>query len=176
VVGLGNHSMPNTRHSVGMAVVNHLAEKLGAEWSFSKKYQGYLAMTQIPQQNIILLKPKLLMNVNGRSIVRVVSAYNIQPSHVILVHDELDKALGKFSIKYGGSAGGHKGVKSSINQLMSLEMVRLRVGIGRPVDRSQVSDYVLQDFSESEKPILTCVLEECSQTILNYLHPSDDTT
>lgn len=70
VVGLGNHSLPDTRHSVGMLVVDCLARHLGAIWHFNSRSIGHLAVTNVDDQEIILLKPTVAMNINGRSIAR----------------------------------------------------------------------------------------------------------
>ncbi|KFP70811.1 putative peptidyl-tRNA hydrolase, partial [Acanthisitta chloris] len=81
---------------------------------------------------LVLLKPRRLMNLNGLSVASAAKTYNLGPKDVYLVHDDLDKALGKVAIKQGGSARGHNGVRSCISALHSNEMTRLRVGIGRP--------------------------------------------
>ncbi|KFP82676.1 putative peptidyl-tRNA hydrolase, partial [Apaloderma vittatum] len=81
---------------------------------------------------LVLVKPRRLMNLNGLSIASAAEIYNFRPEDIYLVHDDLDKALGKVAIKLGGSARGHNGVQSCIGALHSNEMTRLRVGIGRP--------------------------------------------
>lgn len=70
-MGLGNHTMPETRHSIGMTVVNHLAEKLDVKWQYSRSFSGYYGTTQISQLQVILFKSKLLMNINGKSIFKI---------------------------------------------------------------------------------------------------------
>nr|XP_009933514.1 PREDICTED: probable peptidyl-tRNA hydrolase [Opisthocomus hoazin] len=84
--------------------------------------------------------------------------YNLRPEDIYLVHDDLDKALGKVAIKLGGSARGHNGVRSCISALRSNEMTRLRVGIGRPEGDVTVSSYVLAPFSAEEQERLEQVL------------------
>ncbi|XP_031556206.1 probable peptidyl-tRNA hydrolase [Actinia tenebrosa] len=169
VVGLGNYTMPETRHSIGMAAVNHLADKLGVSFQYDKKLSGLYGITQIDDADVILLKPKLLMNINGRSVVKVASAYKIEARNVILVHDDLDKDLGRYSIKHGGSARGHNGVKSVIGSLMSCEMERFLIGIGRPKYKSEVIDYVLQKFTPAEKEVVKDIVDECSNAIIAHL-------
>ncbi|KFQ92915.1 putative peptidyl-tRNA hydrolase, partial [Nipponia nippon] len=83
-------------------------------------------------RELLLLKPRRLMNVNGLSVASAAEIYSLRPEDIYLVHDDLDKALGKVAIKLGGSARGHNGVRSCISALQSNEMTRVRVGIGRP--------------------------------------------
>ena len=75
MVGLGNHDLPGTRHSVGMSVVDHLASQLGATWKYNKQCIGYVAVSHMEGQQVVLLKPKLAMNINGRSIGRACKFY-----------------------------------------------------------------------------------------------------
>lgn len=132
VVGLGNHGMFNTRHSVGMRVVDHTAAQLGLQWTTDRDCKGSIAVSATTAEHaVVLLKPRLLMNVNGKSVAATARKFGISPESVLLVHDDLDKALGKFRIKHGGSAHGHNGVRSCIASLKTNEMPRILVGIGR---------------------------------------------
>ncbi|XP_033643002.1 probable peptidyl-tRNA hydrolase [Asterias rubens] len=177
VVGLGNHSMPNTRHSVGMAAVDRLCRHLKASWSKDGDCQGDVAIATLDScQRFILLKPRLLMNINGRSVIKAARKYKVASSDIYLVHDDLDRAFGKLSIKEGGSAGGHNGVKSSITALGTEIMPRLRIGIGRPTNQNAVIDYVLGGFSLSEKERLPHILEESTMKILNHVKKRTDKT
>jgi PTH1 family peptidyl-tRNA hydrolase len=134
VVGLGNHGMGNTRHSVGMDVMTYTATRLGLHWSTDRECKGSVAVgTTECGQRLVLLKPRLLMNVNGRSVAATARKYGIQPEWVVLVHDDLDKKFGKLRVKSGGSACGHNGIKSCIGALKTDVMSRVRVGIGRCV-------------------------------------------
>ncbi|XP_078348394.1 putative peptidyl-tRNA hydrolase isoform X2 [Oculina patagonica] len=169
VVGLGNHCLPDTRHSVGMLVVDCLAKQLGATWRFNMRSMGHLAVTKVDNQQIILLKPTVLMNINGKSIARTAAMYNVNPSNVILVHDDLDRPVGKYSLKHGGSAGGHNGVRSAIASLSSDALKRVRVGIGRPNNRHHVTDYVLSKFESSEIPVVQDTAEQCCKVLMDEL-------
>ncbi|KXJ16632.1 putative peptidyl-tRNA hydrolase [Exaiptasia diaphana] len=161
--------MPETRHSIGMTVINDLANKLEVKWQQNKRFSGFYGITQVNQLEVILFKSKLLMNINGRSVFKIACAYNIQPSHILLIHDDLDKVLGKYSFKNGGSARGHNGVKSVLTSFKSCDFKRLLVGIGRPANRSQVVEYVLQKFTDQENDVVTNIVDECSELVLNHL-------
>uniref|UniRef100_H3DH51 peptidyl-tRNA hydrolase n=1 Tax=Tetraodon nigroviridis TaxID=99883 RepID=H3DH51_TETNG len=174
VVGLGNPGMDGTRHSVGMAVLGALAARLRVadRWRPDKHVSGEVIVCEEPT-SVVLLRPRLLMNVNGVSVARAAGKYGIQPEDILLVHDELDKPLGKISIKQGGSPRGHNGVRSCIDCLQTDVMPRLRVGIGRPAGKSSVERHVLGRFSCEEKKVLDSVLLQSVDLVLSQLSVLD---
>ncbi|XP_010210432.1 PREDICTED: probable peptidyl-tRNA hydrolase [Tinamus guttatus] len=105
----------------------------------------------------------------GRVCVSKAKLYNLSPEDIYLVHDDLDKALGKVAIKLGGSARGHNGVRSCISALQSDEMTRLRVGIGRPEGKTTVTCYVLGPFSSKEQEMLQQVLTQAATCLLEHI-------
>lgn len=167
IVGLGNHILPDTRHSVGMFLVDCLGKQLAVSWQFDRKSMGHIAATQINGQQFILLKPTVAMNLNGNSILKTATKFSVNPRNIVLAHDDLDRPLGKFSIKYGGSAGGHNGVKSAIASLKCDLMKRARIGIGRPDDKDDVTQYVLSKFNSSEIAIVRDTIERCCEVLIN---------
>lgn len=166
VVGLGNHSLPSTRHSVGMSALNHLADQLGIKWSYDKKCLGFVANYQTEKYELMLLKPKLAMNINGKSIFRAVNLFRVPVENIILVQDDLDKPLGKIRVKLEGTASGHNGIKSTISALKTDKLKRYKIGIGRPVDQNQVVDYVLEEFDNVELLTVNQTLRECVNLLL----------
>jgi len=114
------------------------------------------------------------MNINGRCVANAYRKYGIRATtDVLLVHDDLDRDFGKLSIKHGGSANGHNGVKSSAGMLQSDAMKRMRVGVGRPYNRDAVTRYVLSDFSLKEKEVLDdMVLQPAVDKILHEISPN----
>uniref|UniRef100_A0A3B4Z6V3 Peptidyl-tRNA hydrolase 1 homolog n=1 Tax=Stegastes partitus TaxID=144197 RepID=A0A3B4Z6V3_9TELE len=106
VVGLGNPGMDGTRHSVGMAVLGALATRLGVadRWRGDKYVSGEVILSEVQQTHVVLLRPRMLMNVNGVSVAKAAAKFGIKPEDVLLVHDDLDKPLGKIAVKHGGSA------------------------------------------------------------------------
>ncbi|XP_057581076.1 probable peptidyl-tRNA hydrolase isoform X5 [Hippopotamus amphibius kiboko] len=121
VAGLGNPGLPGTRHSVGMAVLGQLARRLGVaeSWARDRRCAADLALASLGDAQLVLLRPRRLMNVNGRSVARAAELFGLTAEEVYLVHDELDKPLGKLALKLGGSARGHNGVRSCISCLNS---------------------------------------------------------
>uniref|UniRef100_F7BU79 Peptidyl-tRNA hydrolase 1 homolog n=1 Tax=Equus caballus TaxID=9796 RepID=F7BU79_HORSE len=106
VAGLGNPGMPRTRHSVGMAVLGQLARRLGVaeSWARDRRCAADLALASLGDAQLVLLRPRRLMNANGRSVARAAELFGLTAEEVYLVHDELDKPLGKLALKLGGSA------------------------------------------------------------------------
>ncbi|KAF1389634.1 hypothetical protein PFLUV_G00075500 [Perca fluviatilis] len=175
VVGLGNPGMEGTRHSVGMAVLGALAARLGVadRWRGDKHVSGEVIVSEVQQTHVVLLRPRLLMNVNGVSVAKAAGKYGIRPEDIVLVHDELDKPLGKIVIKHGGSARGHNGVRSCVDCLQTDVMPRLRVGIGRPTGKTPVERHVLGRFSSEEKKVLESVLVQSVDLLLSQLSQED---
>ncbi|KAE8576122.1 hypothetical protein XENTR_v10004062 [Xenopus tropicalis] len=121
VVGLGNYRMAGTRHSIGMAVVNQLARRLNIadRWKADRQAGADLTDTDIDGMHVVLMKPRQFMNLNGKSVANAATKFRLKPENIYLLHDELDKPLGKVSLKFGGSARGHNGVRSCITCLQS---------------------------------------------------------
>ncbi|XP_056602475.1 probable peptidyl-tRNA hydrolase [Triplophysa dalaica] len=171
IVGLGNPGMNGSRHSVGMAVLTRIAEHLGTldNWRSDRQVSGEVIVTEHQEVQLVLLRPKLLMNVNGVSVAKAASKFSIQPEHILLIHDELDKPLGKFGIKHGGSARGHNGVRSCVDCLHTDVMPRLRIGIGRPSGQTSVERHVLGRFSQEEQKVLDSVVKQSLDVLLMYI-------
>ncbi|KAK0156492.1 putative peptidyl-tRNA hydrolase [Merluccius polli] len=167
--------MEATRHSVGMAVLGALAARLDLadRWQGDKRVSGEVIVSEIKDTPVILLRPKLLMNINGVSVAKAAAKYGVRAEDIVLVHDELDKPLGKTAFKYGGSASGHNGVRSCIYVLQSDVMLRLRVGIGRPEGKRSVQGHVLGRFSRTEEPLVAAVLQQSVDLLLSRLAQPD---
>ncbi|XP_023150122.1 probable peptidyl-tRNA hydrolase [Amphiprion ocellaris] len=175
VVGLGNPGMDGTRHSVGMAVLGALAARLGVadRWRGDKYVSGEVILSEVQQTNVVLLRPRMLMNVNGVSVAKAAGKFGVKPEDILLVHDELDKPLGKIAVKHGGSARGHNGVRSCVDCLQTDVMLRLRVGIGRPTGKTSVERHVLSRFTSEEMKVLDQVLVQSVDLILSQVSQQD---
>ncbi|XP_063172045.1 peptidyl-tRNA hydrolase isoform X1 [Candoia aspera] len=171
VAGLGNYTFPGTRHSVGMAVLNHLASQLNMadQWKMDKQCSAEMAVAHLGDTELLLVKPRKFMNLNGVSVVAAAERYNLNTEDIYLVHDDLDKPLGKISLKLGGSARGHNGVRSCISSLRSDRMVRIRIGIGRPTGKVAVDDYVLSLFTSTEQEVLPRIFEHATTILLQHI-------
>ncbi len=167
VAGLGNPGVKyqNTRHNIGFMVLDSLSGELGFCFSFDKKINAEVGAWQTDSNKIFFLKPCSFMNLSGECIAPFASYFNIE--YVLVIHDDIDIAFGDIRFKYGGSSGGHNGLKS-IDKMMGNEYFRLRFGVGR--GDGNVAEYVLSNFGTSEKdkilPLITCskkaILHFCS--------------
>lgn len=145
LIGLGNPDVKftHTRHNAGFKVIDTVAAQYGGHWrSFSDKQIAQIRIHDIP---VLLVKPLTYMN-NSGDVVPYLKKNGFTAADILVIHDELESAQGKLSFKGGGSARGHNGIKSLIERWGTQDFRRLRVGIGRPEDREQVSHYVLQRF------------------------------
>lgn len=145
VVGLGNPGpkYENNRHNIGFKIVELLIKKLGANNISNKKFQGELYRSG----TLFFLKPSTYMNLSGVSVLAVKEYFSIEK--VIVVHDDLELGFGAMRFKKSGGHGGHNGLKS-IDEKIGKEYCRVRVGIGKPEHKSEVSSHVLSDFSKEE--------------------------
>jgi PTH1 family peptidyl-tRNA hydrolase len=144
VVGLGNpgRSYERTRHNVGFLVVDELAKRHGGSWRSKKKAEA--APIGFGLKNVALLKPTTYMNNSGTALA------GYKPEQLVVVHDDLDLPEGDVRVKVGGGAGGHNGLRSTIQHLGN-DFVRVRIGIGRPPPGMTVTDYVLGRMESAVK-------------------------
>ncbi|KAL4219527.1 peptidyl-tRNA hydrolase protein 1 [Mactra antiquata] len=105
IAGLGNYDYPGTRHSVGMQLIKRLGEFLDIKFTKNKECLGFIGTKELRHIHIVLLQPKLAMNINGTSVQKTAKTFNVPIRNIYLVHDELGKAVGKTSLKQSGSAG-----------------------------------------------------------------------
>ncbi|RUM65974.1 MAG: aminoacyl-tRNA hydrolase [Sulfurospirillum sp.] len=164
LVGLGNpgDKYKNNRHNIGFMLVDILVDELKPTTINKSTFRGELYKSG----NLLLLKPQTFMNLSGESVKAVKDYYNIED--ITVFHDDLDIPLGKIKVKFGGGNGGHNGLKS-IDAHIGNEYTRVRLGIGRPKDKSDVSNYVLGDFAKSELECLDRVLEIAKKIALDCI-------
>jgi len=149
IVGLGNpgSEYEKTRHNIGFMLIDALIKRQNAQKLSSSSFEGEL----FKFKNHFLLKPLTFMNLSGNSIAKVKKFYKIE--EVVVIHDDLDLAFGTLRFKYAGGHGGHNGLKST-DERISKEYARVRMGIGKPEHRGEVTSYVLGRFSTEEEKYL----------------------
>jgi peptidyl-tRNA hydrolase, PTH1 family len=167
VVGLGNPGAKyaDTRHNVGFMALERLAAAEGSTFRQQAKLQGLLAEVGQGPSRLRLLMPQTFMNESGRSIRAALDWFDLAPSQLLVVVDDMDLPLGKLRLRASGSAGGHNGLRSTISHLGTQDFARLRIGIGAPADnpaerRARTVGHVLGRFSAAEQPLLQAVLTE----------------
>jgi PTH1 family peptidyl-tRNA hydrolase len=152
VAGLGNpgREYERTRHNVGWLVVDELARR--HDGSFRSKFDGQLSEVRLDGLRLALLKPETYMNVSGKSISAAERFFKVDPSDLLVVHDDVDLEPGRLQARAGGGLAGHNGLRSIAAALGTQDFLRLRIGVGRPGrgDRRPVADYVLSDFGPEE--------------------------
>jgi PTH1 family peptidyl-tRNA hydrolase len=161
IVGLGNPGIEYqaTRHNAGFWWVDEFARIHGVQFREENRFHGLVARVQTQGQDTWLLKPQTFMNVSGRSVVALAMFYRILPDEILVVHDELDLPPGSAKLKLGGGHGGHNGLKDLIMHLTTKDFWRLRIGIGHPGERSEVSNYVLNAPRKEELPLIEQALQ-----------------
>ncbi len=171
IVGLGNpeEQYKNTRHNIGYKVIDNLVKEYFTWPSndfFNRLFEGNICIGY--NQLVLMLKPTIGMNDSGISVAKTIKELNIQPSQILVVYDDISLPLGTIRLREGGSAGGHNGIKSIIEQLQTEDFNRLKVGIGQPVN-STILDWVLSNFTEFEQGQLNIVISFSSDIITNIL-------
>lgn len=166
IVGLGNPgaAYQGTRHNIGFQSLDHLAEEHHVSFGDSK-WNALIAKTSLCGEVVILAKPETYMNESGRAVGAIATYYRIPHEKIIVIHDDLDLALGRIKIVTGRGAGGHNGILSLISHLHDNNFVRIRVGIGRPDSFVPVKNYVLTKFNHEEQTLVTNEMASICQAI-----------
>src|SRR4051794_26979498 len=153
VVGLGNpgREYASTRHNIGFMVLNELARRASAEGA-KKRFRSEIREGRLHGEKVVLVAPQTYMNLSGHAVREAVNWYHVELDEVMIVFDDMDLPFGQLRMRPSGTAGGHNGLKSIIEQLGSTEVPRLRVGIGR--GRSAARNHVLSRFSPEEEKAL----------------------
>lgn len=168
IVGLGNpgKEYTKTRHNCGFRAIDILAENLNCKIDKSK-FQGLYGQTTCNGNKVFLLKPQTYMNLSGRSVLQMSAYFNIPPQRIIVIFDDISLVPGRLRIRSDGSAGGHNGIKSIINELGSQDFPRIKIGVGaKPNAEQDLADWVLSTFSASEEKALTGALNNAADAAL----------
>jgi PTH1 family peptidyl-tRNA hydrolase len=174
VVGLGNpgREYAGNRHNVGFMVAELLASRVGAKLGRAKRAQaeaGEGRLVRAGQHSggpkLVLVKPLTFMNLSGAPVVSLAQFFKVPVAHVIAVHDELDVPFGQVRAKLGGGEGGHNGLRSMSKSLGSKDYARVRFGVGRPPGRQDPADFVLSDFSSTERKELDFLVDRAADVV-----------
>ena len=165
LVGLGNPgpNSSNNRHNIGFKII----DAINQHFKLSKqkpKFKGLLTTGNIETKKVYAVKPLTFMNNSGTAIKELMDYFKIDAKDVIVFHDDLDIDFGKIKTKFGGSSAGHNGIES-IDKFIGKDYSRVRIGIGRPKTKADVSDHVLKDFDDDEM----IQLEKITSDIINSI-------
>ena len=164
IVGLGNpgKEYDGTRHNIGFAAVDYIANKYNIELN-RIKFKGVFGEGFINGKKVILLKPTTYMNLSGESIREVINFYKISNEEVIVIYDDISLEVGRLRIREKGSHGGHNGIKSIIANLGTDVFPRVKIGVGAP--KGNLVSHVLGKFSEDEIEILRETIKASSDAV-----------
>ncbi|GGO55939.1 aminoacyl-tRNA hydrolase [Streptomyces lasiicapitis] len=171
IVGLGNPGpgYAMNRHNVGFMVADLLADRIGGSFKRAAKAQAHVLEGRIGpmgpgSRRVVLAKPSSYMNLSGGPVTSLRDFYKVPTANIVAVHDELDIDHGVLRLKLGGGDNGHNGLKS-MTKAMGPDYHRVRFGIGRPPGRMQVADFVLKDFSSTERKELDYFVDRAADAV-----------
>ena len=173
IVGLGNpgNKYEGTRHNIGFSFIDFFSKQTECTITESK-FQSLIGSKDISEQKFILMKPQTYMNHSGEAVKEIKNFYKINPSEIIVIYDDLDLDVGQIKIKNTGSSGGHNGISSIINNIGSNEFTRIRIGIGKPKEKSMTNKYVLSKFSKDDQKIINDINDLAKEIIYSIVFKS----
>ena len=165
LVGLGNPTPDSNdnRHNIGFKIIDEINKKFGLSKQ-KPKFKGLLTTGNISNKKVYAIKPLTFMNNSGICIRELIEYFKINVEDVIVFHDDLDIDFTKIKAKFGGSSAGHNGI-ASIDKFIGKEYSRVRIGIGKPNSKIEVSDFVLTNFTDEEK----VKLEKVIQNVIEFM-------
>ena len=183
IIGIGNpgEEYENTRHNVGFEIVDMIARKDEAKFSFEKKFNAEVAKAKLNGKPVMLVKPHTFVNKSGEAVKKAKLFYKAKNGDIVVVHDDLDIEFGNLKMSLGKDSGGHRGVQSIIDHLKTNEFWRLRIGTANrklktarhqstlKQKKESVGNFVLAKFTPAEqaelKKLIKKALERLAQTI-----------
>ena len=165
LVGLGNPTPDSNdnRHNIGFKIIDAINQKFGLSKQ-KPKFKGLLTTGNISNKKVYAIKPLTFMNNSGICIRELIEYFKINAEDVIVFHDDLDIEFTKIKAKFGGSSAGHNGI-ASIDKFIGKEYSRVRIGIGKPDSKIEVSDFVLTNFTDEEKIKLEKVIQNIIESM-----------
>jgi PTH1 family peptidyl-tRNA hydrolase len=149
IAGLGNpdERYARTLHNAGFWFVDELARRAGETFRYEKRFDAEICRVRIGAQDVWLAKPQSFMNLSGGPVRGMLDYYRLDASELLVAHDEIDLPPGTVRLKLGGGHGGHNGLRDVI-QHCGRDFMRLRLGVGHPGQKDQVTSYVLKRASK----------------------------
>ena len=170
IVGLGNpgKEYERSRHNCGFRALDILAKELGCSVDRGK-FQGLYGQTVYHGKKLYLLKPLTYMNLSGRSVLQLSAYFSIPPQRIIVLFDDISLEPGRLRVRADGSAGGHNGIKSIIQEVGSQSFPRVKIGVGaKPHPDYDLADWVLSSFSAQEEKALSVSLPNAALAIIDH--------
>ena len=170
VICLGNPGVKysSTRHNAGFMFADLLAEKLGCSFSSEPKFKAEIAKGVYNNEAIWLVKPQTFMNLSGEALAALKNFYKIDINTLFVAYDDISLDAGIIRFRPKGSDGGHNGIKSIIAHAGTQVFDRLKIGIGPQPPFMKSEDFVLQNFSSEQLPLLKQALDNAVEAFLFY--------
>lgn len=166
IIGLGNpgEAYRKHRHNVGFWAVERLAQTSRLSWTES---DGPMLQAQgrIDGQHVLLVKPRTFMNLSGQAVVHAQKMLGLDADRIIVLHDDLDLALGRLQVRFGGGDGGHRGVRSVVTELAAENFGRIRMGVGRSTTDAETVDHVLSAFTDEEWALAEAMATRAAEAV-----------
>src|SRR3989338_4059027 len=176
IIGLENpeKKYEKNRHNAGFLCVDFLQKEWGFEaFTLDKKLSASISSGMLGSEKVLLIKPDTFMNASGAAVQALMHFYKLSPQDILIIHDDLDIAPGTFKTTLSSRSAGHNGVQDIIDKLGTQGFFRIRLGIGRPIEVSEVCmlahDFVLQNFSPEELASLTSLFPQVKDEILHWV-------
>ena len=176
LVGLGNpgDKYDNTRHNVGFAAIDQLAEELRVPVQ-KLKYRALTQSVELGGAKVLLMKPITYMNLSGEAVGEAARFFKIPADHVLVLSDDVSLPVGRLRIRKGGSAGGHNGLKSIIQHLGTDQFPRVKIGVGeKPHPDYDMADWVLGKFAGEDLKTITQAIERAGKAATCYIQDGPD--
>jgi PTH1 family peptidyl-tRNA hydrolase len=169
IIGLGNpgNAYYKTRHSIGFRIVDVLVQRLEGAWQSNDLMEWCQCPLNTIDKKIYIIKPQTFMNNSGQ-VIPWLQKKGVKPEEILVIHDELEKKFGTITFCFGGGARGHNGIRS-IMGMIGENFWRLRFGIGRPAEKSEVGHYVLTPFLPEEERVLSDFIDQAIGQLLEKL-------
>ncbi|MBL0699522.1 MAG: aminoacyl-tRNA hydrolase [Desulfosarcina sp.] len=170
IIGLGNpgKQYEKTRHNAGFMVMDAIADTFSIAIA-KKKFNAEFGRGSIEGVESVLAKPQAFMNRSGPPVQKLAAYFKISIQDILVIHDDIDLNLGRIKIKEKGGGGGHNGIKSLISALNDGSFSRLRIGVGRPGEHTEVIDHVLGGFTHRESEIMERAIVRAKEAVVTIL-------
>jgi len=166
IAGLGNpeERYERTLHNAGFWFVDELARRDGSQFKYEKRFDADVCRIKIAGGDVWLAKPQSYMNLSGGPVRAMLDYYRLSAEHLLVAHDEIDLPPGTVRLKLGGGHGGHNGLRDLI-QHCGRDFMRLRLGVGHPGQKDQVTGYVLKKASSDVESAILGNVDEAADVM-----------
>ena len=166
IVGLGNpeNEYAKTRHNMGFDTINNIANKHKIEMNRTK-FNAIFGSGTINNEKVVLVKPQTYMNLSGIAVREFVKFYKLEKKDIIIIYDDMDIEKGIVKIRKKGGPGNHNGMKSVVQEVVTTDFPRIRIGIGTPDYKNDAINYVIGHVPDEEYEILQTGVKKASEVV-----------